>query len=148
MEQLLEACASGNLNKLKSIYNDLVSNSNSDASSSIKQLNIREQNDILFKTACRFNYPMIAKWLVSLCNDYEIIDIHKRTGIIFGIKRHNPFNKYPLIKGDCAICLEENVNTCIKTECSHIFCKSCITEWFRNHNECPMCRNKIEFNIN
>jgi hypothetical protein len=135
MELLLEACANGDLMALKTIYN-----------SSQFKINIREQNDVLFKTACRFNYPFIAKWLVSICSDYEILDIHKRHGITYGIKRIIPFSKNTLITGDCAICLLDDLNDCIKINCSHIFCKFCITEWSRSHETCPICRNKIEIN--
>lgn len=135
MEQLLDACANGDLMTLKLIYE-----------SRQPKINIREQNDILFKTACRFNYPFIAKWLVSLCNDYQIIDIHKRNGITFCIKRLLPFSGKALLKADCSICLIDNLDNCIKLDCSHLFCKSCITEWTQTHDSCPICRNKIEIN--
>jgi hypothetical protein len=45
----------------------------------------------------------------------------------------------------CSICLEEydeDMKIC-KLRCSHIYHKECIMSWFKNHNECPLCRKDI-----
>lgn len=46
---------------------------------------------------------------------------------------------------ECSICLENLENhQCIKlVNCKHIFHKSCIDEWTKNHNTCPLCRTNI-----
>lgn len=43
---------------------------------------------------------------------------------------------------DCSICLEK-IEIAHKTECGHIFCKSCIEEWYKRNSTCPLCRKKI-----
>ena len=30
-------------------------------------------------------------------------------------------------------------------ECSHVFCRTCITAWFNFSNLCPLCKIEIEF---
>jgi len=43
---------------------------------------------------------------------------------------------------ECPVCLENN-NLC-KLSCTHHICNNCLSEWLsRNHNSCPLCRNKI-----
>ena len=47
------------------------------------------------------------------------------------------------VKDDCAICLEE---LCVpkKLECSHSFCKKCISKWaYLTSPSCPICRHVI-----
>ena len=45
------------------------------------------------------------------------------------------------VKGECGICYD--IKSLIKTNCDHLFCKNCITEWIKKSNTCPMCRNVI-----
>ncbi len=133
---LLELCIDGDLSKLIELYNTGI----------IDITDIRANNDILFKSACRFNYPMIAKWLESLCKDYEILDIHRHRGITYGIKRASIVNSYAFEKiafeHECSVCLEFR-GDCIITKCNHIFCNGCIIQWCKDHNQCPMCRSII-----
>jgi hypothetical protein len=46
---------------------------------------------------------------------------------------------------ECSICLDYlETLQCIKLiNCKHIFHKSCIGEWTKNHNTCPLCRTNI-----
>ncbi|KYQ96709.1 RING zinc finger-containing protein [Tieghemostelium lacteum] len=44
--------------------------------------------------------------------------------------------------GTCTLCLENRTNT-TSTECGHLFCWNCITEWCNNKPECPLCRRPI-----
>lgn len=48
----------------------------------------------------------------------------------------------------CSICLELfSIDDDIKKlKCNHIFNKSCIDNWFKSSNRCPICKN-IEFKI-
>jgi hypothetical protein len=39
----------------------------------------------------------------------------------------------------CIICLEDNID-CKLIPCHHIYHWKCIFEWFKNKNECPICR--------
>lgn len=48
-------------------------------------------------------------------------------------------------QGKCVICLgnyEEDRGT---LECGHTFCKDCLIRWWRNHSNCPFCRQEILF---
>lgn len=40
---------------------------------------------------------------------------------------------------DCSICLESPTNP-ITLPCNHIFCRSCISDWFGQRKNCPICR--------
>lgn len=45
---------------------------------------------------------------------------------------------------ECPICLDNNGNTIIKTECcNNQFHEKCITEWLKRKKICPICRNTI-----
>ncbi len=41
----------------------------------------------------------------------------------------------------CSICTNV-AKMATTTECDHIFCTACITEWFTKKKECPMCKMK------
>ena len=48
----------------------------------------------------------------------------------------------------CTICLNDDISDKViyKTNCSHIFCKECIEDWFKRGNDnCPLCRSIIEY---
>lgn len=47
---------------------------------------------------------------------------------------------------ECPICMCEMSNK-KTTSCGHSFCKSCITKWCENNNECPLCRKDIKNEI-
>ena len=42
----------------------------------------------------------------------------------------------------CSICLEKLDNNHISLPCKHHFHEKCITEWFNNKRDCPICRMK------
>ena len=49
-------------------------------------------------------------------------------------------------KTSCTICLNDDLSDEItyRTNCSHIFCKQCIEDWFKRGNDsCPLCRGKV-----
>ena len=50
-------------------------------------------------------------------------------------------------KKNCIICMEDfKVNDeVIFLPCLHIFHKDCILEWLGRHDDCPICKNKINF---
>jgi hypothetical protein len=44
----------------------------------------------------------------------------------------------------CAICLSENIENPVITDCSHVYCKRCLEDWFDTGNIiCPLCRDTI-----
>ncbi|XP_004523584.1 TNF receptor-associated factor 6 [Ceratitis capitata] len=46
---------------------------------------------------------------------------------------------------ECAICLHW-LNEPMITTCGHRFCKTCLTEWLNNHNQCPLDNTKLSEN--
>jgi len=45
---------------------------------------------------------------------------------------------------DCSICLEQ-LNRKVVTSCNHEFHAKCILQWNTEHDQCPLCRNKLDF---
>ncbi len=57
------------------------------------------------------------------------------------------FNKICLEKEECcSICLEKLDNH-ITLPCKHHFHEKCITEWFNNKQDCPLCRMKYRLTL-
>lgn len=46
---------------------------------------------------------------------------------------------------DCTICLESE-GTMISTPCGHKFHTTCLMEWFKEHDNCPVCRKILVTN--
>lgn len=44
------------------------------------------------------------------------------------------------MKHTCTICLEETKNSDKRLKCKHVFHGKCITNWFIESIECPVCR--------
>jgi hypothetical protein len=47
---------------------------------------------------------------------------------------------------NCSICFCEDISTsdsCMIDICNHTFCKSCIYEWLKINNICPLCRSEV-----
>ena len=44
---------------------------------------------------------------------------------------------------ECAICYQENTDSCFTTHCNHIFCQDCMTKWLLTNNNCPLCRTSL-----
>ena len=42
----------------------------------------------------------------------------------------------------CSVCLdaEAEPNIRVRLSCGHIFHRDCVTQWFREHSDCPICR--------
>lgn len=41
----------------------------------------------------------------------------------------------------CSVCFEPSENT--PNHCSHVTCKTCLDEWSRKSNTCPVCRKNL-----
>lgn len=97
-------------------------------------------------------------------NDYTVKDL-KSICKALGLKGYSKFRKKELIEfieksqnpekeieineedidnieDECSICLCEKVNEII-LNCSHSFCKDCISAWEKTNSSCPLCRKKI-----
>ncbi|KAH8275928.1 hypothetical protein KR044_013304 [Drosophila immigrans] len=48
---------------------------------------------------------------------------------------------YPDSRYECAICIDW-LNEPVLTSCGHRFCKSCLSDWLQNHNQCCPLDNK------
>ena len=49
---------------------------------------------------------------------------------------------------DCAICYQQNTNSCFTTHCDHTFCQDCMTKWLLVNNNCPLCRTNLTNSTN
>jgi hypothetical protein len=58
-------------------------------------------------------------------------------------------NKLPQEKQDCVICMckYEKGEKAIIVPCTHIFHTTCIKDWFKTQNSCPICKFKLDGNI-
>jgi hypothetical protein len=103
----------------------------------------------------------IAKWLVSISNDYEIA--YTYSGIIPMIKKINQeyleeiitindyCNHYKIkpiynkITDDCIICYSSSDHQII-TNCKHNYCLKCLLVWLikDGKNECCYCLQEID----
>lgn len=80
----------------------------------------------------------------KLCNIYEYYKTIFRTSSLTEVLIED-------LSDDCSICLEKykKNDKCIKLNCSHIFHKKCLNEWFKNRIDksedlnCPLCRNNL-----
>ncbi|EDV92341.1 GH24860 [Drosophila grimshawi] len=54
---------------------------------------------------------------------------------------HDGDTDYPDSRYECAICIDW-LNEPVVTSCGHRFCKSCLSDWLQNHNQCCPLDNK------
>lgn len=47
----------------------------------------------------------------------------------------------------CIICFSNNNKLELWNNCQHKFCKSCILEWLKHNNTCPICRRVKKKNL-
>lgn len=139
------------------------------------EINIRVNNDKIFRNSCRTNNIMIAKFLCKIYSDdysifinprnpysIEYFKIQSQSNILHLInngellkafemldcnKCENISNKI-LNHQECLICMDDNkCKYKIMTQCEHIYCIICIVKWItENENEtCPYCRTPITY---
>lgn len=47
---------------------------------------------------------------------------------------------------ECAICYETiSFDTCVATECAHLFCDICVLPYIRKTDSCPLCRSQCSY---
>ncbi|XP_047737351.1 uncharacterized protein LOC125178202 [Hyalella azteca] len=82
-----------------------------------------------------------------------------RAGVILGKIFHNLLTPFLSIDSleefvpkseeaqPCPVCLDLKIkqddNFTILSNCKHVFCDSCITQWLQQHWSCPMCRQPV-----
>ena len=55
------------------------------------------------------------------------------------------FNKIVLEEEEyCSICLEKFDDNNVTLPCKHHYHENCITQWFNDKSDCPLCRMKFE----
>jgi E3 ubiquitin-protein ligase RNF115/126 len=43
----------------------------------------------------------------------------------------------------CSICCEDLTEKATKLPCGHLFNRECISQWLKEHNQCPVCRHEL-----
>jgi hypothetical protein len=78
------------------------------------------------------------------------------TACLDALKRVYCVSNSGLTTLECSICLSSKIGTpldekpsgdCdvfVKLECGHMFDESCILEWFKHANTCPLCRSRVQ----
>ena len=117
-------------------------------------INIRQDNDSLFKLCCNYRRKEEAEWLLTLCSDYSIdnrcnqmvpvilsIQLKIKDYLLSNDKIHELYQDATTeIKEDdpCMICLSEEETHWIKLDCNHSMCINCYTLL----DNCPYkCKN-------
>lgn len=44
---------------------------------------------------------------------------------------------------ECSICLNLGIFGAQRTECGHTFCQGCLSQWLKQHDNCPICRSQV-----
>lgn len=71
----------------------------------------------------------------------------QRTNIVTNINQPKIPAKAPAPKGemafDCSICMSNEHDVIVATECGHVFHKECVTPWIQQAGTCPSCRVRV-----
>ncbi|GMF06606.1 unnamed protein product [Ambrosiozyma monospora] len=113
------------------------------------------QSDVLVNytpvTSKKYSQEMTPKEVAEkdlLSTVHEMSDIKKR--VKFGSIRVSYLRSLVNKKSEstseydrlCIICQSQIVVGTL-TSCGHRYCKSCLHQWFRVHNTCPVCKKKL-----
>jgi|688.fasta_scaffold91955_2 hypothetical protein len=151
------ACYNGNLEIAKWLY------------SLDDKINIRHNDDEIFINVCMYKYNInrrkVAKWLLTLCDEYYCDDDDNdyliNWGIGTSIKKLYQNKEYDKIieklgiqkenfkidsDNQCLICYDDNYN--FISSCKHTFCLECFLMWYIKCDklDCSYCRQKIVLN--
>jgi hypothetical protein len=108
---------------------------------------IRVKDDDGFCWACRMERLEVVKYLVELCDEYEIV--MDENGKLISWKVNKDWAKELIGKerevGVCPICDEERKTIYgMKCDRRHEMCKECYIEIRRNgESKCPYCREEM-----
>jgi hypothetical protein len=108
---------------------------------SIHIINIRENDDYIFKKICERKYSTMIDWFCELCSDYSYVYdtcMIKNMHYYF-IMDDSKYNNLPVL--ECPICIEDKEYN-IKLDCKHTYCREC----YINIDKCPTCMKRIDPN--
>ena len=106
---------------------------------SIEPIPMTENNNAYFIESCINNELDIVMWLCELYPNYSYSIVN---GVIcYSIDLFKIY-KPKSSTFECCICLENTGDSI--TLCHHSFCYSCINQWFKKNNSCPICRVTLE----
>ena len=125
-------------------------------------LDIRKNNDKIFKLACENGSHDIISWCCLFCTDYAYVNdyglyypkirdrimeqLKENTDNFEKMKHYFPiFDKKTDIDISCNICFA-NCNNLLITKCNHIFCFKTIITWLNLKQTCPLCRTELKWN--
>jgi Zinc finger, C3HC4 type (RING finger) len=177
MNCFTRACLTGNIRVMKILYSDafavILSSSLLDTiirklyntHTNVRQvatwlfkinptMDLRENDDALFRLSCKHNNISLAKWLKSMYPREYTFTFKKSENVITD---YYILNSLPVKDGSvrtithaidiecrdeaCLICRENTPN--VITSCSHLYCYNCIDRWYSKQKTCPYCRVTI-----
>ena len=103
----------------------------------------------IFIFCCSLNISMIDFFLSNEINNRnrnsESDQSDQSDQILNNMNNINIINNVIYIdeKKECCICLDKTNNEWIRTQCNHEFHKTCINDWYRTKNTCPICRSNL-----
>lgn len=127
---------------------------------SLGEIDIQKNDDFIFIYCCKNMKIIIAKWMSGIHSNYKLkikkgwITKWSIGGSFDELLEKENYEKIKVkldiknkaIEHDkCPICITDYSNLVIETECGHALCFSCIYEWRKNKNTCPVCRKKLEY---
>lgn len=118
-------------------------------------IDIRENDDALFRLSCKHDNISLATWLKSMYPREYVFTFNKSERVITD---YYILNRLPVKDGSvrtmthdidieycdepCLICRENTPN--VITSCSHLYCYNCIDRWYSKQKTCPYCRVLIK----
>lgn len=136
MESIFQqCCAHGHLFMIRWIYRIY------------PELNVADDGDIAYRMACENGHIHIVVWFYRTIHPRKYRCYQLENGLLLpsisftieGDVEH--IDHYDSEEHDCSICTTTRSN--IKTCCGHRFCMSCIMEWTRRSEDCPLCRSNL-----
>jgi hypothetical protein len=130
-----QCCAYGHLHVIRWIYRIY------------PELDVADDDDIAFRMACDNSHLHIVEWFYREIHPrkYRCYMLENGTllpAISFTIEGDvEHIDHYDSEEHDCSICTMARSN--IKTRCGHLFCMSCMMEWTRRSEDCPLCRGNL-----
>jgi hypothetical protein len=92
------------------------------------------------------------KSILITCSKKQLCQLNTKYDIPYQKKDR----KYKLMKNivaywqsveeTCPICLDTiDYNTCVITQCNHLYCDTCIVYYLKNANTCPICKTYCDY---
>jgi E3 ubiquitin-protein ligase SHPRH len=91
---------------------------------------------------CSKHINMLIRYCKSHPHYKDNYCVINKNGNIIRKKKNTGEKYYGIEKYECPICYDEFYKG-KKLGCNHIFCKSCISQWLKQSDECPYCKTSI-----